>query len=59
VSGPLRGCVAPTPNGAFAKVELAFQLPDDHGNPFDYVENDVQATLRLPGRPKRDRARIF
>jgi hypothetical protein len=39
---------AQTPNGAFAKVELSFQLPAIPGNPFDHVENDVQATFRLP-----------
>lgn len=34
--------------GTYAKVETSFELPDIHGNPFDYTENDVMVFITSP-----------
>jgi hypothetical protein len=44
----LRGTPALGQAGVYRFVEITFQLPELSGNPFDYLENDVQVTLALP-----------
>ena len=40
--------------GTFGTVQVAFELPDLRGNPFDYAENDVQVQFTGPsGRSTR------
>ncbi len=34
--------------GSFEKIEASFELPQVHGNPFDYLSNDVEVTLTAP-----------
>lgn len=37
--------------GVYDTVEIRFQLPGISGNPFDFAENDVMATIRRPNGP--------
>lgn len=34
--------------GTYPKLEASFELPDISGNPFDYIQNDVQVTFKRP-----------
>jgi len=38
--------------GAYPMVEISFQLPHIQGNPFDFNENDVKATISEPNGSK-------